>query len=139
MKRKLVLAAALSGLALPAVGIAQANAQATAPKMTEAQMALASKVKLGEAGQIALKAVPGALAEIGFNDENGTGVYEASVVGRDGGVTVVKVDAQTGKVLGTAKQASLGDETDHEPGQQVEGGDQTDHDGQTGGGEEQEG
>lgn len=129
MKRKLVLAAALAGIALPAVGVVQANAQGNSPT-SEAQMALAAPVKLDQAGQIALKAAPGTLAQIGFNNENGAGVFDASVIAADGTVTKVKVDAQSGKVLGTAQATTLGDGHEH--------GEQADQD-QNGDGEEQDG
>ncbi|MFC2967978.1 PepSY domain-containing protein [Acidimangrovimonas pyrenivorans] len=129
MKRKLVLAAALAGVALPAIGLVQANAQGNTP-ISEVQMALAAPVKLDQAGQIALKAAPGTLAQIGFNDENGAGVYEASVVGTDGAVTIVRIDAQSGKVLGTTQATTLGG--DHEHGEQADPG-------QNGDGEEQDG
>ena len=73
-------------------------------------------IKLDQAGQIALKAAPGELAAIGFNDENGIGVYEASVVAKDGTVTVLKIDARSGKVLATASSSSIGSEQDNGSG-----------------------
>ena len=83
-------------------------------------------MKLDEAGKIALREVPGTLAAIGFNDENGKGVYEAMVIGADGQPSIVKIDADTGAVLGKGLAAYFDDEDDdHE-----NGGDDGDHDGE---------
>lgn len=124
MKRNIVLATALAA-ALPAIGVVPANAQGRTASATEVQMALAAPITLDQAGQIARKAAPGTLAEIGFNDENGAGVYEASVVARDGAVTLIRIDAQSGKVLSTTAVKALGGDEAH--GQEAKNGDAGEH------------
>ncbi|WP_102226706.1 PepSY domain-containing protein [Acidimangrovimonas sediminis] len=126
MKRNLILAAALAGIALPALGIVSATAQSVPQpanrQVAEAQMAVAAPVTLSQAGGIALKAAPGTLAAIGFNDENGKGVYEASVVRDAGKVTLVKVDAESGKVMSTTQATAIGNDHEHGDGQEAEDG-----------------
>ncbi|MEC3863108.1 PepSY domain-containing protein [Mesobacterium sp. TK19101] len=115
MQRKLILATIVTAIGVTGAGLA-ANAgtsNETNDAMTEAQMFQAAKVSLDQASQIALKEVPGTLAAIGFNDENGKGVYEAMVIGADGQPTLVKIDADAGTVLGKML-ASAEDEDDGE-------------------------
>ncbi|MDE3122845.1 MAG: PepSY domain-containing protein [Paracoccaceae bacterium] len=116
MDRKIITVVILSAAGLAGVTAVQASAETVQGGPSEVQMFASAPVKLDQAGQIALKTAPGELAAIGFNDENGTGVYEASVVGKDGTVTVLKIDAQSGKVLGTASGSSIGGEQDIQDG-----------------------
>ncbi|KEO55035.1 PepSY domain-containing protein [Thioclava pacifica] len=128
MQRKLILATVMTAIGISGASLAMAAGTNTgnSPAMTEAQMFQAAKVKLDEAGKIALREVPGTLAAIGFNDENGKGVYEAMVIGADGQPSIVKIDADTGAVLGKGLAANFDDEDgDHE-----NGGVDGDHDGE---------
>lgn len=90
----------------------------------EAQMALAAQVSLQQAGDLALAQHAGQLAAIGFNDENGRGVYEAVVVGADGQSWIVKLDANSGDVLGQGL-ASLMDDEDNGGNRATEDGGET--------------
>lgn len=128
MQRKLILASVMTAIGISGASLALAagNNAGNSTAMTEAQMFQAAKVKLDEAGKIALREVQGTLAAIGFNDENGKGVYEAMVIGADGQPSIVKIDADTGAVLGKWLAANFDDEDgDHE-----NGGDDGDHDGE---------
>lgn len=58
---------------------------------------------------MALKAHPGTLAEVGLNDENGQGVYEAPVVDAAGKTWIVKIDAVTGETLAIGDATLIGD------------------------------
>ena len=81
----------------------------------EADLFRAATVTVQTAGQTALTAHPGTLAAVGFNDENGKGVYEALVVDTDGTPWTVKIDAMTGAVLASGQSALMGDdEEDHD-------------------------
>lgn len=108
MKRKIITATVVTVAGLTGLAAIQAGAETNQAGPSEVQMFLSSPVTLDQAGQTALKAAPGKLAAIGFNDENGAGVYEASVVAKDGTVTVLKIDAQNGKVLGTSAGHTIG-------------------------------
>lgn len=130
MRRKSLTAAILTAAGFSGLAAVQANAQDAQAGPAEAQMFLSVPIKLDLASQIARQAASGELAAIGFNDENGSAVYEASVVRKDGSVTVLKIDAQNGKVLGTVSGQSIG--SDHADGE---------HESQDGGadGEQQDG
>lgn len=110
----MVLVAAMTVM-LPMISMAES---ATAP-MGEVQMFLASKVTLDQARAIALKDVPGTLSSIGFNDENGRGVYEAKVVATDGSETLLNIDANTSDLLGEGLASVM---ADHEQGVGETGG-----------------
>ena len=75
-------------------------------------MFLASRISLKQATDIALREVPGTVSAVGFNDENGKGVYEAMVVAKDGQSSIVKIDANTGAVLGKGLALLMDDEED---------------------------
>lgn len=81
---------------------------------SDAQMALAANLSLQQASDLALAQHPGELAAIGYNDENGRGVFEATVIGKDGQPWLVKLDANTGDVLGQGLASLMDDEGDGE-------------------------
>ncbi len=118
MKRMFVITAVTAaGLALAGLAQASTGGNAGQTGANETQMFLTAPVSLNQAGQIALKAQPGQLAAVGFNDENGAGVYEASVVAKDGSVNLLKIDAQSGKILKNNPVQSIGNDGgdgDHE-------------------------
>ncbi len=68
-----------------------------------------AKVTLAGAGELALKEHPGSLAGIGFNDENGRGVYEARVPGALGQTWIIKLDAETSETLAMGDTVLIGD------------------------------
>jgi len=111
MKRKLILTGVLTALSISGASLAMAESGDNA-SLTELQMFQSAKVSLDKAAQIALKEVPGALSSIGFNDENGQGVYQAMIVGADGQLSIVKIDADTGAVLGKGLASNFDDEED---------------------------
>lgn len=111
MKRTIVpLTAAALFAVTPLALMAETND--TADAGAEAQMALAAGVSLQEAQDLALAQHAGTVAAIGFNDENGRGVYEAVVIGADGQPWLVKLDADTGEMLGQGLAALMDDEGD---------------------------
>jgi len=112
MKRIALIMVTATGLvAAPLAAVAQSDM----PKndSAEGQMFLKAKVSLQSASNIAIKQVPGTLSSIGFNDENGKGVYEAIVVAADGQSSIVKIDANSGDVLSKGK-ASAGEDGEND-------------------------
>lgn len=111
MTRNFVLAIMLPALGLSGLGLSAAYADSATPTLGP-KAVLSAPIKLDQAGAIALKAVPGTLADIGFGQEKGTGIYEASVMAADGSLTEVTIDAQSGKVLNTSSAAAQGQGAD---------------------------
>ena len=112
MKRIALIMVTMSGIAaVPVASLAQ-SATTTAAGQSEEQMFLASRISLKQATDIALREVPGTVSAVGFNDENGKGVYEAMVVAKDGQSSIVKIDANTGAVLGKGLALLMDDEED---------------------------
>lgn len=136
MKLNLILATVLTTVGNSSAGLAMAAGTGTegTTVMSEAQMFQAAKVTLDQASQIALKEVPGTLAAIGFNDENGKGVYEAMIVGADGQPSIVKIEADSGAVVGKGLASYFDDESDgnhegdagHDNGEHEDGENKTD-------------
>lgn len=58
-----------------------------------------TKISLQEAIQTALGQAPGTVQNAKLDDENGSLLYEVSIVSQDRSMTEVKVDAQSGHVL----------------------------------------
>jgi uncharacterized membrane protein YkoI len=58
-----------------------------------------AKITLQEAIQTALAQAPGAVHQAKLEEENGSLLYEVSIVREDRSMTEVKVDAQSGQVL----------------------------------------
>jgi len=114
MQRKLIIATVLTAIGISGanVALAQDNGENQAADVPQEQLFLAATVSLDQASQIALKEVPGTLAAIGYNDENGQGLYEASVIGADGQTSIVKIDANTGAVLVSGLESMMDDESD---------------------------
>ncbi len=115
MKRTLILATVLTAIGISGAGLAMAanGGAGGGATMTEAQMFRAASVTLDEAGKIALREAPGALAAIGFEDEDGKGVYEAMVFDADGRAMIVMIDADSGAVLAKGLASAFDDEEDH--------------------------
>ncbi|WP_413207727.1 PepSY domain-containing protein [Rhodospirillum sp. A1_3_36] len=102
-------------------------AQAEPMDRAEAQMFQSATLSLEQAGQSALKVHAGDLAAVAFNDEDGRGVYEATVVGADGEPWTVKVDAKSGDVLASGMTALMvGDHPDGTPLDDHEDGERDD-------------
>ena len=108
--KTLILASTALLAALPMV------AQAEPMDRAEAQMFRSSALSLRQAGEVALKQHGGDLAAVVFNDEDGRGVFEATVVGSDGTPWTVKIDAKSGDVLASGLTAMMtGDHPDDHP------------------------
>ena len=111
MKRTLILVTALTGFsAVPVIAMAEQSTD-------DAALLAASSMTVETAGQNALKAIPGKLMAIGLNDEDGRGVFEATIVADDGQVWMVKLDAANGEMLGMGLASLMddgGDGGDHE-------------------------
>lgn len=115
MKHTTLIPILATSLALSGASFAYANeakGSIDTSMKAEIQLFQAAKISLAKAGEVATGAVPGQLASVGFNDENGTGVYEAVVIAKDGTVSMVKVDATSGALLAKGPVASMGDEND---------------------------
>lgn len=112
MKRKLILATVVSSIAISGAGLAMAAGSGGKAKedMIEAQALQSAKIQLIDASRIALQATPGVLSEMGFEVENGKGVWEASVIAKDGAETDVTIAADTGKII--AKKMAADDHED---------------------------
>lgn len=128
MQRKLIVVSVLTAIGVSGANVAMAetNTENQAADVPQEQLFMAATVSLDQASQIALKDVPGTLASIGFNAENGKGVYEALVVAADGQASIVKIDANTGTVLGKRLASVMddegeGSESDDEDGENSEG------------------
>ena len=78
----------------------------------EANFPSLAKIKLDQAVQAALTAVPGKLLKAGLEDENNFLVYGIEVVTADKTIMEVKVDAGTGKVLAMNQDKIDDDEHD---------------------------
>lgn len=116
MKRNLILATVLAAAGASAAGLAMAAGTSTTEgkAQTELQLFQSAKVNLDAASQIALREVPGALAGIGFNDEDGRGVWEARVLGAGNQPSIVKIDADNGAVLDKGPASQFAEDDDHE-------------------------
>ena len=114
-KLSLILGAAAMTATLPLVAAAEPMDHA------EAQMFQHAGISLQQAGQSAIQQHQGALAAVSFNDEDGRGIYEATVVGTDGHPWTVKIDAANGHVLASGATAMMGN--DHRDTAQAEQGD----------------
>lgn len=136
MQRKLIVTSMIAAIGFSAAGVASAQSNGTnnAADVPQEQLFMAAKVTLDQATQIALKEVPGTLSAIGFNDENGVGVYEAMIVGADGKSSIVKINAETGAVLGKGLASLMDDEGD---GGNDEGGNDEGGEGGEGGGSDE--
>lgn len=112
MQPKLILATSLAVLSFSSAGgaFAQTSTQNGTADVPQEQLFMSAKVTLDQAKQIALKEVPGTVSAIGFNDENGAGVYEATVVDANGQASIVKIDANTAAVLAKGQASLIGDE-----------------------------
>jgi len=121
MQRKLIIATVLTAIGVSGANVtmAESNTENDAADVPQEQLFMAATVSLDQASQIALKEVPGTLAAIGFNDENGQGIYEAIVVTADGQSYIIKIDANSGAVLGMGLASLMDDEGD---GGENEGG-----------------
>ncbi len=106
MKRTLILVTALAGFsAVPVLAMAEQSTD-------DAALLAASSMTVETAGQNALKAIPGKLMAVGLNDEDGRGVFEATIVAADGQVWMVKLDAANGDMLGMGLANLMDDEGD---------------------------
>ncbi|MFZ1727502.1 MAG: PepSY domain-containing protein [Albidovulum sp.] len=116
MKRNFALATLLAAIGISAPAMSFAESHSKKEDMTEQQMLQSAKISLARATEIAKKELPGTLASIGLEDENGKVMYEAKVVGTDGAVSFVKIDAGTGAVLskGLASADDEGQDTGDE-------------------------
>jgi len=92
------LAVAVGAVAILALGggVAIAAQQGAEPKIDRAA-----------AEEAALGAVPGEVKETELESEGGSSVYEVEVVGKDGKLREVTVDASDGRVLGQEVEGSF--------------------------------
>lgn len=116
MKRKLVLATVLTTMGISGAGFALAETKnaSEASDQAEVQMFQAAKLDLNGASQKALAAQPGKLMEIGFNDENGKGVWEATILDTKGTAMVLQLDANSGAVLASGPESKFEADGDHQ-------------------------
>lgn len=126
MKRTARFLMAMASLSVvPMAALAETHSASSA--QSEAQMFAAAKLSLNQASDIALKEIPGKLAAVGFNDENGKGVYEATIHTADGQMSIVRIDANTGAILGKGLASVMDEEGDGEKADLAENGDNGDN------------
>lgn len=119
----------LALISVALLGVAGAAAVAEPMDHAEAEMFRSAKVSLQQASDTAVRAHAGSLAGIVFNDEDGRGVYEATVVEEGGAPWTVKIDANTGVVLASGLTSMMqGDHPDHRNGHGHDRGDGEDDD-----------
>lgn len=105
-KTLILIPAALVG-ALPFAAMAETMSQ------SELQMFNSAKLSLQQAGDAALAAQQGKLAEVSFDDElKDRAAYEAVVIAADGQAWTVMIDANSGEVFAKALSSDMDD--DHE-------------------------
>lgn len=99
---------------IPAALVAALPFAVSADGMDRSELELfrSATVTLSQAGETALNAHPGALAEIEFDDEDGRATWEAKVIGTDGQTTKVMIDANTGEVFASAQSSDRKDRDD---------------------------
>ena len=68
------------------------------------------KIDRASAEEAALGAVPGEVKETELESEGGSAVYEVEILGKDGKLQEVTVDASNGKVLGQETEDNGSDE-----------------------------
>ena len=64
-----------------------------------------AKISLVEATKIALSTVPGQVIQAGLENENNALIYRIEIVGADGKITDVKIDAGNSKILASNIEA----------------------------------
>jgi len=129
MKNAKVIVTLATVLGLSTAGVVYATGtkdETDSSMASEIQLLQTAKISLSKAGEIALGKAPGKLAAIGFNDENGKGVYEVTIVGADNAATLVKVDGTTGAVLASGLVASMEDEHHHDQNKAEDSENETD-------------
>lgn len=105
-KTMMIFPAALAA-ALPFAAMAETMSQ------SELQRFDSATLSLQQAGDAALAAQQGRLAEVSFDDEqNGRAAWEAVVIGANGKSWTVMIDATSGEVFGKALSSDKDD--DHE-------------------------
>lgn len=113
MTRKFALGGLAAGLVLLPLAVLAQTATAPLTDQTDAQSEATlmgqAKITLASASEMALKVHTGTVAGIGFNDENGRGIYEAQVLDAAGQTWIVKIDAVTGETLATGDKLLIGD------------------------------
>ena len=100
-RRKLVIGAVIVAILALGGGVAVAARQQEPPKVDRTA-----------AEEAALGAVPGEVKETELEREGGSPVYEVEVLGEDGRLHEVAVDAGDGKVLGQETEEDEGSEGD---------------------------
>lgn len=100
----------LFAVSLIALGMVPVMASAEQSNAAEIALLRSATVTVQSAGATALGAHTGVLAEVQFSDEDGTGIFEAVVVGADGVEWMVKVDAMTGTVVAQGPATAMDDQ-----------------------------
>lgn len=121
MKSKVLIVSVLTLLGLTAAGAALASGNGEQSPAAETQILLSAKIGLDQAGRTALAALPGTLTDVGFNNENGQGVWEATVIDAQGQARTMKVDAMSGQILGQGPSSTQNEEGDGEHGESADG------------------
>jgi uncharacterized membrane protein YkoI len=83
---------------------AASEAAEQAKARREAELASAARVTIAEAVQIASGKQPGSVVEVEIEEQGGKAVWEVEIVGADGRVAKVAVDAATGTVISPAPE-----------------------------------
>ncbi|MFZ1727501.1 MAG: PepSY domain-containing protein [Albidovulum sp.] len=110
MKRNFVLTTVVMAIGLVTPGVTFAHSHKEHSGMTEQQLLENVKISKEQATEIATTQFGGTPSSIDLTDENGKMMYEAKMIGRNGGAYMVKIDAQTGAILGKGLALAMGDE-----------------------------
>lgn len=94
----------------------QDNDQEVADNVEQAQLAKQAAITQQQAIDIALKSVNGSAVKAELNDEDGVVAYEVTVQDKQGQINEVKIDAKSGKVLGTEADKQDNEKQDQKKG-----------------------
>ena len=109
LRKTMILFPAALVAALPFAAMAETMSQ------SELQMLNGAKLSLAEAGDAALAAQPGKLAEVSFDDEHkDRATWEAVVIAEDGQSWPLMIDAANGDVFDKALSSDMEDDDDGE-------------------------
>ncbi len=125
----------ITTVAIMALAPLMAAAQTASTDPTDSQSLLfqQANVNMAQAGELALAQHAGALVSVGFNDQDGQGVWEVAIAGADGKTWIVTLDAQSGQILGQGLSGLMDDESGGDEGQAENADGGSEADGEDGG------
>ncbi|KAB2347930.1 PepSY domain-containing protein [Actinomadura rudentiformis] len=120
-----LLVTVLAGGVIAAGGTATAFAASgdddRAEQAAEVKAVQTAKISASDAAGIALRTVPGHVASVDFDDDQGKAAWEVEVIGKDGTTRELSVDTANGKVL-----SNVADDQGDDDGTDTDGTDDPD-------------